>query len=475
MTKPKDVCPNKKKHTAVVIISAIVVLLLAAGGFLAKKLYDDEQIRKILNSDKFYNGIYVEDISLSGKTLEQAKAEIKSNEPKFRDKYDINIVYNNKSWKITEDDLEFDYDTDEVLKKAFSYAREGSDEERLKKIEELKTSPQKFSITSTVNCDSIKPKLKEKVKGIAYPAVDATVASFDTKTVSFKYADGKNGLAVEEDKLFNQVVEIIKGEKKGTVNVPTKVIPFETSVAQVKSHLQKLGTYSTTSTNNANGNYNMAKALKRINGTCVPAGGVFSFHGTVGNSNKANGYLPAGALENGRPIQSYGGGICQASTTVYGAAIRSNMKIISRKKHSIPSKYCPIGQDAAVSYPNLDFKFQNTSKYPVYIVSGMNGRTLTVTFYGYQPSDYDKIVVTSKKTQTIPAPSTAKYTVDNSLKAGSKRLDSKARAGSKAVAQRTFYKNGAVVKTENLPSSYYPPLPAFYSVGPSAETNSSSI
>ena len=102
MTKPKDVCPNKKKHTAVVIISAIVVLLLAAGGFLAKKLYDDEQIRKILNSDKFYNGIYVEDISLSGKTLEQAKAEIKSNEPKFRDKYDINIVYNNKSnytWK----------------------------------------------------------------------------------------------------------------------------------------------------------------------------------------------------------------------------------------------------------------------------------------------------------------------------------------------------------------------------------------
>ena len=140
------------------------------------------------------------------------------------------------------------------------------------------------------------------------------------------------------------------------------------------------------------------------------------------------------------------------------------MKIISRKNHSIPSTYCPIGQDAAVSYPNLDFKLQNTSKYPVYIVSGMKGRVLTVTFY-------DKIVVTSKKTQTIPAPSTAKYTVDNSLKAGSKRLDSKARAGSKAVAQRTFYKIGAVVKTENLPSSYYPPLPAFYSVGPGTPTN----
>ena len=469
----KDIYSNKKKHTGVIIISVVAVLLLAVCGFLGKKLYDDEQTRKILDSDKFYNGIYVEDINLSGKTLEQAKSELKSNEPKFRDKYDINIVYNDKSWKITEDNLEFNYNTDEVLKEAFSYAREGSDEERLKKIEELKISPQKFSITSEVNCDSVKPKLKEIVKGINYPAVDATVASFDTKTASFKYSDGKNGLAVEEDKLFNQVAEIIKGEKKGTVKVPTKVVPFETSVAQVKSHLQKLGTYSTTSTNNANGNHNMAKALGSINGTCVPAGGIFSFHGTVGNStNKANGFLPAGALENGKPVQSYGGGICQASTTVYGAAIRSNMKIISRKNHSIPSTYCPIGQDAAVSYPNLDFKFQNTTKYPVYIVSGMNGKVLTVTFYGYQPSDYDKIEITSKKTQTIPAPSNAKYTVDNSLKAGTTRLDSKARAGSKAAAQRIFYKNGAVVKTESLPSSYYPPLPAFYSVGPSTEVSS---
>ena len=80
-----------------------------------------------------------------------------------------------------------------------------------------------------------------------------------------------------------------------------------------------------------------------------------------------------------------------ASTTIYGAAVRSNMKILSRYNHAWPSTYCPIGQDAAVSYGSLDLRFQNTSEYPIYIVAGMSGTKLTVTFYGYQDPSYDEI------------------------------------------------------------------------------------
>nr|WP_319489805.1 VanW family protein [uncultured Caproiciproducens sp.] len=462
--------PGRKKGTIIAAVIAGVVLLGAVGGIFGKQMFEEYQHQKLVASvidvDTFYKGIKVAGVELGGKTMEQAKAAVTAVEPGLRDKYDIKIVYKDKIWQLTEDDLNFQFNTDTVLKEAYAYARTGDREQRYQQVVALQTTPKAYSVTNTMNYDNLDAKLKETVKGIAYDPVDATVASFNSATATFSYADGKNGLAVDENKLFTQVEAIINGAKSGTVDVPTKVVPFSKTIAEVKSHLQKLGTYSTVSTNNANGTHNMALALSKINGACVPAGGTFSFHGVVGNSNKANGFLEAGAILNGRLIQADGGGICQASTTIYGAALRSNMKITQRSNHTLQSTYCPIGQDAAVSYPELDFKFQNPTDYPIYIVTSSKSKTMTVTFYGYQSPDYDSIVITSQKTETIPAPTTPKYTVDKTLAKGVIKLDSKARAGARATAQRVFYKNGVIVKTENLSSSYYRAQPAYYSIGP---------
>ncbi len=459
---------RKRAIIAVVMIAAIVIG--AVGGVFGKKIYKEyqhqKQIAEALDVKTFYQGITVEGVDLGGKTMEEAKAAVSKVEPGLRDKYDIKITYQGQQWKLTEDDFVFNFNTDTVLKEAYSYAREGDREECYRQVTELKTTPKTYNISQTMNYDSLNSKLKEMVKGIPYAAVDATVASFNTKTATFSYADGKNGLSVDENRLYTKVEEIINGSKSGTVEVPTAVVPFSKTVAEIKSHLQKLGTYSTTSTNSATGFHNMTRALASINGTCVPAGGTFSFHKIVGNSDKAHGYLEAGAILNGRLIKADGGGICQTSTTIYGAALRSNMKITQRSNHTLQSTYCPIGQDAAVSYPELDFKFQNTSEYPIYIVTGTKGKVLTATFYGYQSPDYDMIAITSQKTETIPAPTTPKYTVDKKLAKGVIKLDSKARNGSRATAQRVFYKNGTVVKTENLQSSYYRAQPAYYSMGP---------
>ncbi len=459
-----------KKHTAVIAIIAVVLVLCIAGGIFGKQLYEQyryqKQVSAVIDVDTFYPGIVVQGIDLGGKTMDQATAAMKQLEPTLRDKYNITIQYKDKSWKITENDFSFAFDTDSVLKEAYSYARQGDREERYRQVTALKTTPKTYEITNTMSYDGIDGKLKDMIKEIPYAPVDATVASFDPATATFQYKDGKDGLSVDENRLYSSVESLINGAKTGTVQVPTAVVPFNKTIAEMKSHLQKLGTYSTTSTNNANGTYNMSRALASLNGTCVPPGGTFSFNGATGDCNQANGYREAGAILNGKLIQAYGGGICQASTTVYGAALRSNMTIVQRSNHSIQSVYCPIGQDAAVSYPELDFKFKNPTEYPVYIVTSTAGKVLTATFYGYQSPDYDKIEITSQKTATIPAPTEAKYTVDKTLAKGVVKLDAKARIGSRATAQRVFYKDGKVVKTENLPSSYYRASPAYYSMGP---------
>ena len=55
----------------------------------------------------------------------------------------------------------------------------------------------------------------------------------------------------------------------------------------------------------------------------------------------------------------------------------------------------PIGQDATVDYPGLDFKFRNSSSYPIYISAWMDGVVLHVEFYGYQPEEWDTIEAVS--------------------------------------------------------------------------------
>jgi vancomycin resistance protein YoaR len=463
--------PKKKKHIAVWVSLSALLVLGTLGGVFGKQFYEEyqrqKQISSVVDVDTFYKGIVVQGIDLGGKTMDEAKAELKQLEPSLRGKYDIKIQYKDKVWDITENDLTFTFNTDSVLEEAYSYARSGDRKERYNQVLALQQNPQNYEITNSMSYDSINAKLKEIAKSIACDPVDASVASFNPATETFQYVDGKNGLAVDENRLYQQVVALINGEKTGTVQVPTKTIPFSKTIADISRNLKKLGTYSTVSTNNANGTHNMKLALSKVNGTCIPAGGTFSFNKIVGDSsNAASGFLKAGAILNGKFIQSYGGGICQASTTIYGAALRSNMKIVQRSNHTIQSTYCPIGQDAAVSYPELDLKFVNPTDYPVYIVTGSKGNVLTATFYGYQSPDYDWIEVTSTKTASIPAPTTPKYTVDKTLAKGVIKLDSKARDGSRATAKRIFYKNGVVVKTEDLPSSYYHALPAFYSIGP---------
>lgn len=184
----------------------------------------------------------------------------------------------------------------------------------------------------------------------------------------------------------------------------------------------RMAVFSTVSTNNANGTYNMTRALLSFNQVVLQPGETLSFFGVAGPCGKAQGYKEAGVVGG----TGYGGGICQASTTLYGAALRAGMTIVQRRNHSVPSTYVPIGQDAMVDYGSSDLKFRNDFDFPVKIVTYVSGKTLYAEIWGLQPTWYDYINVSSWST-------------------GSKS----------AAACRYYMKNGSVVKTEQLPSSYY--------------------
>jgi vancomycin resistance protein YoaR len=462
---------NSKRGNAriiTVVVAAIVVCVGVVTALLAKSKQDLEHKREMeaaVNTNKFYSGISVQGVDVSGMTMEEALKAVKEQEASAVGTYRIVITCGDKQWELTQTDMSFLFDTQDVLNKAYAIGRSGDLETRYKIVTELKTKPQKFSLTATLDEDALKAKIMEIAAEIEKPAAEPTVTAFSVSS-GFQFQDGKAGVSVDKDSLWNDVKAVVEGERVGNVTMKTTSVPFKTSLSSLKNHMKKLGTFSTVSVNNANGTYNMKKALLLANGTKIDAGATFSFFKTVGPCDKANGFLIAGAIENGRHIDSYGGGICQASTTIYGAALRSGMKIVERHNHSIPSAYCEIGQDATVSYPYTDLKLMNTTAYPMFLVTSASGRKLTATFYGYQPDDYDSIEIVSRIDKTYPAPTEPKYIEDSSLAANVVKLEQKAKTGYLASARRLYLKNGKTVKTEYLNSSTYPAMPAYYAYGP---------
>ncbi|MBC7542931.1 MAG: VanW family protein [Candidatus Sericytochromatia bacterium] len=121
---------------------------------------------------------------------------------------------------------------------------------------------------------------------------------------------------------------------------------------------------------------NIETATRALDGVTVESGRDFSFNAAVGPRTTARGYREAVALMEGNRITSVGGGICQLSSTLYGAAKRAGCPIVRRVPHRGSVQSVPPGEDATVWYGGADLIWRAPSKV-----------TVTATVHG------DKLIV----------------------------------------------------------------------------------
>ncbi len=462
---------NKKKpYKLFIILGIILVVLLVIGYFIYDYFSKRElDIDSVLNNEMFYNGIIISDVDLSGKSLDEAKEILheKENSIKLRNDIHISVVYDNKEVILESDDFKLLYNTDDVINEAYNLYRDGNKYSRYKKIKNLENDPKYYEIEVSIDKSDISGSIKKVSEGLNTPAQEAKVSSFNVKSENkFTYTEGHDGLELDKSKLNDDILELLNnGDFEGTVVAEMQVIKNNTSIEDLRARTVLLGKFSTTSTNSANANHNMKLALSFVNGKTVEPSETFSFNNNVGDTNSSrDGYKTASVISGGRNVQEYGGGVCQAATTIYGAAIRANMTIVERHCHQWKSTYVDYGLDATVYSPNLDFIFRNDTEYPVYIGSYMNGAVLTCEIYGYKPDWYDYIEPTSKVVKTIPQPPT-KYINDSSLSPGQQIVYVNGRTGYVAEASRIYYKDSREIKRESLPSSHYDAIAAVIKVG----------
>lgn len=133
---------------------------------------------------------------------------------------------------------------------------------------------------------------------------------------------------------------------------------------------------------------NVRKALnERLNNIIVPAGETFSFNSSLGGAvSVSKGWFMALTIFDGGTLRpAPGGGICQASTTLFRAALRAGFPIVAQKNHSLYVTYYEangVGLDATVFPGQQDLKFTNDTGGRILIQSYTEGDEAYVNIYG---------------------------------------------------------------------------------------------
>lgn len=140
-----------------------------------------------------------------------------------------------------------------------------------------------------------------------------------------------------------------------------------TSISNTES---ELSSFSTKIYKDTKARYsNIELACETLNNTIVKSGTTFSLWDVLGCPTKDKGYEKAKTFtSDGDIIKSYGGGICQVSTTLYNAVLEvKDLDVKERHEHSRDVKYIKDGKDASVSYNSADFKFKNNLNHDIKI------------------------------------------------------------------------------------------------------------
>ena len=119
--------------------------------------------------------------------------------------------------------------------------------------------------------------------------------------------------------------------------------------------------------NGRNRAINIKTAASRLDGKVLGPGQILSFNEVVGPRTRERGFALAPEIQGDELQLGYGGGTCQASSTLHAAALFGALEIVDRQSHSRPSSYTQMGLDATVSYPLADLKIRNTLPYPIMI------------------------------------------------------------------------------------------------------------
>ena len=440
----------KKSKKAGLILTVGTALFLAAG---APALADE--------TDTISKNVYIGGVNVSGMTEEQATKAVEEKLGKGTGgNYTVKI--GDETTTATAENFGMEWTNREVVHEAMEVAKGGNLIKQYKDKKDLQVEPKNFEVAYAPNEQAVKTyveKLAEEYNRDAEEG-DITFANGYPEVTG-----GETGIAVNVDQSVSSIMKALEGDGTELTVVAEVQKPSVTKeeLSQVKD---VLGTATTYYGSSYERNTNVEVGASKINGTLIMPGETFSVTAAVTPFNADNGYYPAPSYESGQVVDTYGGDICQVSTTLYNAVLKAELQVDERHNHTMLVSYVDPSKDAAIAEGLMDFIFTNNTDAPIYIYGVGYQGTLNFTIYGHETRDPNRsISFRSETLSQTDASTNVKLVAKSDQNIGYLNQTQSAHQGLEAVLWKDIVNADGTTDTVQVNSSSYQASPAIYEVG----------
>lgn len=416
----------------------------------------------------FLDGVYVNGIPLGGYGYAEGYELVQQLAYERLNVNAIQVNCQGKTWTITPAMLDATYTVDEQVAMAWNFGHTGNWAQRRDQASFLRDNPQHFNSTLSYNeeiLDQFIAQIKSEID-VAPVSAEPIIGTDETITI----VPSQDGLEIDGEALKQQLVSAIVEGTTAVIDIIPQVARPEVTTEQLQQSTQLIATFRTsTKTSSSDRTSNVRRALSKFNGFYFANGETASFNEVVGKRTEANGFKPAVEYDGATEVDGIGGGVCQASTTLYGALLRAGVTVERRYNHTMTVGYVKPSQDAAVSDSGKDLVFTNNTGYDMYIYTSVDGERAEAKIFGH-PTEY-LIEIESEIIQAnIEAKGFTKvedtrgkyvyYTDERYL-----AKEGKPGMRSRAIIIYKDRQTGEEVSREVLSTDYYEPMKPTYYVG----------
>ncbi len=451
---------SKKKEKKSGFLWFLSVSAVAVGCLLVCQFFFASSLT---NNVKFYENTKINGIDVGNMTMAEAENVVLTDMLTSRGDIEINLTCGDKEWKLKGTDFEVTNKIEPYIKKVAEYGRTGNYFQNLSKAKDIKKNGKDFQISYKCVLADMDEKIEDIIEEVERPQEVAKLVFLPNEEQIFEVDKGQSSVTVLRDELYRRIDEGLLNGKVANVEIPIIEISPEFDEEEILNSVVKRSEFSTNyAISSSDRKNNVKKALESFNGLVVESGQTVSFNETTGARTEDNGYKNAHIIYGGVYVNGVGGGVCQASTTLYNALLLAGLEINQVYHHSLPASYIPLSFDAMVSGNYCDLVFTNNLEKPIYIKTSTDDEKVSVEIYG--PSmDGMKIERRAELVKILPhngdkiVPDTRGEYSNKILYKGEFYRVKWPREGYESKGYLRYYKDGEFIEEKEIRHDFYEP------------------
>lgn len=422
-----------------------------------------------------YDGVTIGPVEVGGMTKEEAKQAVEAYVAELLTK-NITLSLEEGDGKQIEAaiaDMGLAWANPEVIDQIDHLDKSGNVIRRYKARKDIANAKNTFDLEFSVDEAMIRAVIEANLSTFEVPAVDAVMQKTEN---GFSITPEQAGSTLDVEASVQAVKSYLTtdwNQESGTVKLAGAALEAAVTKAECeKVQAEPMAEFTTSYTSSGSARSgNIDTAVGKINGTVLMPGEAFSCLEHMVPFTEENGYFPAGSYYNGMLVDSFGGGVCQVSTTLYNAVLLAELEVNQRYNHGLTVSYVQLSSDAAIAESSgMDLVFTNNTNAPVYIEGYTQNKTVTFALYGMDERPANRTVEYKNVVIEVINPPEDVITEDSSLAAGTRKVTQSSHTGYRAELYKYVYVDGEQVSKEKVNSSYYAPAPNYVSVGPDTVT-----